>query len=59
MTGVTEPMVTGPDISYSDTISYAAATNNHQITVAFNNKGWGPFSRLLTWRSKLIEQPLC
>lgn len=59
LTEVAEPVVIGPDISHSDTISYAAATNNHQIIVAFNNKGWGPFSCLLTLGSKMMEQPLC
>lgn len=38
-----EPAITGPDIGSSGNRSYAAATNNHKILGAYNNKGWGPF----------------
>lgn len=54
LTEIAESVVVSPDISYSDTINFAAAINNNKILVAYNNKGLGPCLCLLALGSRLM-----
>lgn len=59
LTEMIEPVVTVSGTGQFTCTCYSGAgAVNPSVLVAYNNKGWGPFSHLLALGSRLMEQPL-